>query len=127
MARTLTKKQRKFVNAYVEGKPGVKAALEAYDTEKYNVANAIATENLQKPAIVAELHKLGFDSNNAKRVVGEILNDDTVEPTARLNAADKVFKVNSDYAPERRVNLNLDADLTERESRIGETLARLLS
>ena len=37
MARQLTKKQRGFVKDYVKEGNGVKAALQNYDTVKYNV------------------------------------------------------------------------------------------
>jgi len=61
----LTVKQRKFIKKYIETKGnGTQAALEAYDTDKPNVANAIAVENLQKPtvkeAIEQALIKLGL-------------------------------------------------------------------
>lgn len=103
MARTLTKKQRGFVNDKADGKPGVIAALNNYDTTDYNTANAIAVENLQKPAIIAELKKLGFDSNNAKRVVAEVLNNEEAQHKDRLKAAEMVFDVNGDKAPEKHV------------------------
>lgn len=122
MARSLTKKQRGYVNAKVEGKPGVIAALENYNTTDYFTANAISVENLQKPSIIAELHKLGFDSNNAKRVVSEILNDETNEPKDRLKAAENVFKVNGDYAPEKHVNLNVKVEPNERLKALADKL-----
>lgn len=51
MSKKLTPKQAKFVKAKAEGKTGVQAAMEAYDTTDYATANAIAVENLQKPTI----------------------------------------------------------------------------
>lgn len=52
MAKTkLTVKQAKFVKAKAEGKTGVQAAMEAYDTTDYRVANTIAVENMQKLTI----------------------------------------------------------------------------
>lgn len=126
MARTLSKKQRGYVNDKADGKPGVIAALNNYDTEDYFVANAISVENLQKPLIIEELQKLGFDTNNAKRVVSEILNDDTNEPKDRLKAAENVFKVNGDYAPEKRLNLNANMDIppTEELKELADGLLR---
>lgn len=99
MARTLTKKQRVFVDRKADGETGVAAVLNNYDTKDYDTAKSIAAENLTKPYLVEELKKLGFDSSNAKRVVGEILNSG--DDTHKLSAADKVFKVNGDYAPEK--------------------------
>lgn len=60
----LTMKQAKFVKGVAQGKPATIAALEAYDTENYNVASTIAVENMQKPsvkeAIDAEMAKQGI-------------------------------------------------------------------
>ncbi len=125
MARNLTKKQRKFVNEYASGTNGVQAALVSYDTTDYGVANAIASENLQKPAIINELKELGFDSNNAKRVVAQILNDEEEDSQHRLNAADKVFKVNSDYAPDKTINLNIESAVSDEVKELTEKLNEL--
>lgn len=124
MARGLTKKQRVYVNRKADGATGVAAVLNNYDTEDYMTANAISVENLQKPLILEELTKLGFDSNNAKRVVGEILNKEFAEDRDRLKAAETIFKVNGDYAPEKtqNVNLNLDANATERAKELATQL-----
>lgn len=119
--RRLTKKQRGFVNDYADKATGVQAALNNYDTKDYNTANVIAVENLQKPIIQEELAKLGFDSNNAKRVVGEILNDETAKKADRLMAADKVFKVHGDFAPEKNINVNVTATKEQRDKIFGIT------
>lgn len=103
MARKLTKKARGFVNDIADGATGVEAALKNYDTKDYNTASVIASENLRKPNIIAELQKLGFDSNNAKRVVAEIMNKTHAEDRDRLKAAEIIFKVTGDFAPEKHL------------------------
>ncbi len=108
MSRKLSKKARGFVNAYAETGNGTQSALQNYDTEDENVAAVIASENIRKPQIIEELRKLGFDSNNAKRVVGEIMNDEAAEHRDRLKAAELTFKVEGDMAPERHINLNIE-------------------
>lgn len=113
MARQLTSKMRGYVNDIADGKSGVQAALNNYDTDDYMTANAISVENLQKPIIQEELKKLGFDSNNAKRVVGEILNKDYAEDKDRLKAADLIFKVQGDFAPEKHVNVNVETTISD--------------
>lgn len=123
----LTKKQRKFVNEYADTGNGTQSALKAYNTEDNNTAKSIASENLTKPAIREELAILGFNTNTAKRVVGEILSEREVEPQHRLKAADLVFKVTGDYAPEKAITLNLDAQLTENEGGLAEILIELFS
>lgn len=122
MARALTKKQRVFVNEYADTGNGVKSALEAYDTEDYSTAGVIAVENLEKPKIIQALKELGFDSNNAKRVIGEILNNVGEESKDRIKAAENIFKVNGDYAAEKHVNLNIDAKPSERERELASRL-----
>lgn len=47
----LTKKQRGFVNDYVETENGTQSALKNYDTKDYKTASVIAAENLDKPII----------------------------------------------------------------------------
>lgn len=111
--RRLTKKQRGYVNDKADGIPGVQAVLNHYDTEDYNTAAAISSENLNKPNIQEELRKLGFDSNNAKRVISQILNDEMLEPKDRIKAAENVFKVHGDYAPEKQINVNIESAPSE--------------
>jgi phage terminase small subunit len=55
--RRLTTKQKAFVENRLEGMNGVQAAREAGYKGSYNVLNAVAVENLQKPAIKAEIAK----------------------------------------------------------------------
>lgn len=50
--KELTPKQDKFLKRYLETGNGTRAALEAYDTDDYKTAGAIASENLKKPSIM---------------------------------------------------------------------------
>lgn len=67
-----------------------------------------ATEILNSKGVQEELIILGFDSNNAKRVVGKILDNEYAEERDRLKAAEMVFKVNGDLAPEKHLNINIE-------------------
>lgn len=59
MKNKLTLKQKKFVQEYVATNGnGTKAALRVYDTNKPDVAKAIATENLTKPSVREELERI---------------------------------------------------------------------
>ena len=49
--RKLTRKQARFVDEYIETGNGTQSALSVYDTEDYNTAHVIASENLQKPTV----------------------------------------------------------------------------
>lgn len=122
MARTLTKKQRQFVNEYADTGNGTQAALKAYDVKNAKVASVVAAENLAKPSIQAELEILGFDSNTAKRVVGEILSQREVEPQHRLKAADLVFKVQGDFAAEKHLNVNVEVAPTDSLKELADAL-----
>lgn len=55
MARGLTKKQKGFVKDYLETGNGTQSALKNYDTTDYKTASVIATENLEKPRVIAYL------------------------------------------------------------------------
>lgn len=121
-----TIRQKKLAKAVVENinaaEPLNKQELVASVGYSDASADKKATEILESKGVQTELRKLGFDSDNAKKVVGEILDDVTVEPQHRLNAADKIFKVNGDYAPERHVNLNFDVELEQREREYADRL-----
>jgi|SRR6185369_17463666 len=64
-----------------------------------NTAEAYPGDVIDSKGVKEELKKLGFDEDNAKRVVGEILNKS--EDNNRLKAADLVFKVHGSYAAEK--------------------------
>lgn len=103
MARRLTHKEKVFVERKADGATGVAAVLNNYDTTDEDVAAVIASENLGKPKIIEALKELGFDSNNAKLVVAEILNNTEAQHKDRLKAADMIFDVNGDKAPEKHL------------------------
>lgn len=46
--KKLTMKQRKFLKRYFETGNGTQSAMEVYDTEDYDTASAIASQNLRK-------------------------------------------------------------------------------
>ncbi|MBI4151621.1 hypothetical protein HY496_01510 [Candidatus Woesearchaeota archaeon] len=68
---------------------------------------------IESAGVQEALKLLGFDEDNAKRVVGEILNDNRKRAQDRLNAADKVFKVFGTYAPEKRVEIQARVDIKD--------------
>lgn len=122
MARGLTHKEKGFVLDIANGETGVQAAFNNYDTESYSTAGNIASENLDKPKIIEALKGLGFDSNNAKTVVAEILSDETNEPKDRLKAAEMIFKVHGDYAPEKSINVNVEVEASSEVKDLTEKL-----
>lgn len=73
--------------------------------EKVGYATSVAEhkphEIFNSQGVQEELKKLGFDSNNAKRVIGEILNDESAENKDRLKAGELVLKTNGDLGNDR--------------------------
>ena len=57
-ASTIYPKERKFIEEYIKTQNGVNSALKAYNTDDYSTAGSIASENLQKPKIRAEIERL---------------------------------------------------------------------
>lgn len=56
------------------------------------------------------LNDFGFTEDNAKKVVSEILLDETKDANARLKASDMIFKVHGTYAAEKTTSLNLTVE-----------------
>lgn len=69
---------------------------------------------LESEGVKEELIKLGFHEDNAKRVVGEILDNTELDANPRLKAAEMVFKVAGSFAPEKQITLNVDVQPNER-------------
>lgn len=91
----LTTKQAKFVKGIAEGKTNTDSALEAYDTNDYNVASSIATENLKKPDIHEAIElarvKLNITPERVLKPIDDALNDEDVK--TRLMGTDRALKL----------------------------------
>lgn len=133
----LTRKQRKFVNAIVEGGTGTDAALAVYDTDNPRVAAAIASENLTKPNIIksiqealpdellAQVHLEGLNATRSFPL-GEGEYEDAPDYAVRHKYLDSAYKLKGSYAAEKHVNLNIDAESTERTRELGDRILGLL-
>lgn len=122
-----TLKQQKLAEAIVQNaKSGTKKnKKELLVSAGYDETTAEATPSriIEQKGVQTELHRLGFDSESAKRVVAEILEfgeDDSV----RLNAAKEIFKVNGDYAAEKVFNLTANTTVEELKAIIQNDLAK---
>jgi len=91
----LTPKQAKFVRGIAEGKTNTDSALEAYDTNSYETAAVIATENLKKPNVQQAVElariKLNITPERALKPIDDALNDDDLE--MRLKGSDRALKI----------------------------------
>jgi len=107
-----TPKQQKLAEELIENsqreKPLNKKALLEKVGYTTNVAESKASDIIESDGVLEALANLGFHEDSAKRVVAEILN--TGEDNNRLKAADMIFKVQGSYAPEKSLNMNVNAN-----------------
>lgn len=103
-----------------------KTAGELLENVGYSHSVSIAKpgEIINQKGVKDALFALGFDSDNARRVVAEILNDETVEPQIRLKAAGEVFKINGDYAAEKSFNMTVNTSVDELTNVIQDELTK---
>lgn len=118
----MTFKQKMFAKKYVEnGGNGTKAALAVYNTDKYQTAQAIASENLLKPEIAQSIDDIakseGIDSrfifDNFKRVAVQ---------EAEKYTGDTILKANIELAKilrlypatkHERLNINVKGNVAD--------------
>lgn len=88
--RVPTKKQRDFIEEYTKTGNWTQAALKAYDTDDYNTAKAIASENLAKPYIEAEIEKRLQDAKNMIYTLAMWAEKDEVKLRASQDIIDRI-------------------------------------
>jgi len=88
--RVPTKKQREFIEEYTKTGNWTQAALKAYDTDDYNTAKAIASENLAKPYIEAEIEKRLQDAKNMIYTLAMWAEKDEVKLRASQDIIDRI-------------------------------------
>lgn len=111
----MTIKQKKFVQEYIKNNGnGTKAALAAYDTNDYNTAHSIASENLQKPtirkALRLELERKGISLDYVLDKVRQNMEAGVgVKATATdsLRAAETLLKVMGAYPNQNRTEIQI--------------------
>lgn len=81
-----------------------------------SVAESKPNEIIEAEGVTQALEERGFSVVAAKDVVGEILEDPLEKATDRLKAADMVFKVHGSYAPDKAINVNLNAEIIAEET-----------
>lgn len=85
-------------------------------------AESVPSKIMEQKGVIKELKHLGFNSDTAKKVVAEILENPMYEASERLAAAREVFKVHGDYAAEKQVNLNVSATAEQLREQIQQSL-----
>ena len=109
MAKTITRKQKKWADAYLDGKPKVQAALLAYDTKDYRTASVIGAENMTKPRVLEYLqqHAEAVASNMVKLAL--TAKNQQVQVNAGKDVLDR-----AGYKPvdkSQSVNLNIETEI----------------
>ncbi len=101
-----TEKQKKIAQLIVENTKLDKPLNGGEMLEKVGYSKSMQTAKvndvLGSEGVKEELENMGFTEENAKKVVAEIMNDPTKDPSSRLRATDQVFKVRGSYAPEKK-------------------------
>lgn len=94
--------------------------IEILKRSKYSTTTAEtkSTRIINSEGVQEELKAQGFTEENAMNVVTEIMLNGDVDPGARLKATDQVFKVRGTYAPEKKLNLNLEVNSEHKERAI---------
>lgn len=88
-------------------------------------ADRHASEVIEQVGVLEALNDFGFSVDNAKKVVGNILNDERVKPETRIRASEQVFKVHGTYAPDKSININIEADASNEVKELTEKLNAL--
>ena len=116
----LTPKQDAFIREYIaNGGNGTKAAQVAYDTNSYNSAQSIASQNLDKPviaeALIKTMRRAGITDEMIVKPVIEALTavnaDGTPNLDLQLKGHDRVMKMISKDS----VNLSIGTDEAPQE------------
>lgn len=99
-----TIRQKKLAHAIVQNlkakKPKNKKELLVSAGYSKTTAEATPQDIIAQEGVQEELEALGFSEETAKRVVGEILENEEEESRDRLKAAEMVFKVKGSFVPE---------------------------
>lgn len=116
----LTPKQDAFIREYIaNGGNGTKAAQVAYDTNSYNSAQSIASQNLDKPviaeALIKTMRRAGVTDEMIVKPVIEALTavnaDGTPNLDLQLKGHDRVMKMISKDS----LNLSIGTDEAPQE------------
>lgn len=112
----LTKKEKGFADDYLETGHGVESALKNYDTEDYNTAGAIASQNLRKLKIQAYIQDHAEDaeskiyqlSQKAKSEMVSFIASKDIMDRAGYKPVEKSLNINiNEQTPEQLVKANL--------------------
>lgn len=94
-------------------KPKTKGELLELAGYDKTTAEATPGRTIEAAGVQEALAVRGFTLDNAKKVVSEIMLNEDAKDRDRLTAADMTIKVHGGYAPEKKLNVNLNADVED--------------
>ena len=123
----LSPKEKIFVISKLENKSNVDAAMSAYECTSRDSAKSLG-HNLMKTekiaSVIEEMHNQGLTIPYRLARLRKLV--DHPDPNAALKALDMSFKLDSSYAPEKHMALNVNVDISPRKSKTsGKWQARL--
>ena len=119
--RRLTKKQRGFVKDYIETENGTEAAMRNYNLKSRIVARSVGSETLALPYVrdaiqealpdelLAKVHMEGLEATRLGRLDAEEWGE-IPDHATRHKFLDSAYKIKGKYAPEKSINVNVEAE-----------------
>lgn len=116
----LSKKEKGFVKDYIETGSGVEAILGNYDTDDRKVARVMASQKLASEKIknaIAERLPDDLLATKHLALLNKIDKEGEIDVQAVSKGLDLAYKVKGSYAPDRSINLNVEAEITNPKAR----------
>jgi hypothetical protein len=108
-----TQRQKKLAKAIADNlkSKDTKTAGELLEIAGYDKTTSLSSpgRTIEQQGVKDELMKLGISLEEADKQVGFILR--TGQPSDQLKAADLTYKRLGGYAPEKSINVNVNADI----------------
>ena len=109
-------------------KPKGKTELVASVGYSGNMARANAGRAIECKGVKEALKARGFNPDNAKRVLGELLDNPEERSDIKVRVAQEIFKVSGTYAPEKSVHLDITATHSDKYTQLLDDVeARMLA
>ncbi len=120
MARELTKKRKGFVKDYLETGIGTLAVKKNYNVVKDTTAGVIASQLLDDPDIKEAIAEALPDELLAEKHLALLnkMTGDEIDVIAVKYGLDMAYKLKGSYAPEKKINLNVEMSNEQRDKAI---------
>lgn len=120
MARELTKKRKGFVKDYIETGVGVLAVKKNFNVKEDSTAGVMASQLLNDEKIKQAIEDALPDELLAEKHLALLnkMQGEEIDVNAVKYGLDMAYKIKGTYAPEKKLNLNLDVNKEHREKAI---------